>query len=63
MKEIANTYKDLAIGTSEELFSPQRKKPVLYIRQKNCLTKIASFNNVECMNNFWEILKEIGVIK
>lgn len=61
--ELVRKDKNIAIGTSENLFKPHIKKPVLYIRRGNCSTRIASFVDVESMNDFWKILEELGVTK
>ena len=38
---------------------PYRKKPCLYIREKNALTKVASFNNPESAELFMEFVADL----
>lgn len=61
--ELIRKDKDIAIGTSGNLFKPYRKKPALYIRRGNCITRIAGFVDVKSMNDFWGILEELGVTR
>lgn len=59
---MSDYWENLSIAKGDKKFGmthfPYRKKPCLYIQEKNVLTKVASFNNPESAELFMDFVAD-----